>query len=94
MNACACMCVHLTCAFVCVRECVVCMANKLRDLTSISSEQDQTKDVLDAMFEKRVWENAGCFMHVECTLYYEQVAAGEHVIMQGDDGDNFYVIDK
>lgn len=38
-------------------------------------DSDQTKDVLDAMFEKRV-------------------AAGEHVIMQGDDGDNFYVIDN
>lgn len=40
-----------------------------------SLDNEQTKDVLDAMFEKKV-------------------ASGEQVIVQGDDGDNFYVIDK
>jgi len=37
-------------------------------------DQEQTTEVLDAMFEKKV-------------------LPGEHVIDQGDDGDNFYVID-
>lgn len=40
-----------------------------------SLDIEQTKDVLDAMFEKRV-------------------TAGEQVVVQGDDGDNFYVIDS
>lgn len=37
--------------------------------------QEQTNQVLDAMFERTV-------------------QAGEHVIDEGDDGDNFYVIER
>lgn len=37
--------------------------------------KEQLKQVLDAMFERKV-------------------QSGEHVIDQGDDGDNFYVIDR
>jgi len=47
----------------------------LLSISAVRLHQDQTQQVLDAMFERHV-------------------AAGEHVIDEGDDGDNFYVIER
>ena len=62
--------------------------------------QEQTNEVLDAMFEKKV--SVSCplllfyhthYIFLDLSLCL-QVNKNDKVIVQGDDGDNFYVVDR
>ena len=56
-------------------------------------DPEQVSELVDAMFVKEVSLQL-CRTSPMCDQIFKQVANGEHVIDQGDEGDNFYIIDR